>query len=254
VPAVPTAKLQTPNFDATAPKTQAPRQHGTIPANQTLVLPNYAIPLFAVVLVLVAIVALPKILGHRTESSSSATSAAAQPASKPKSVEQPAHGDAGPAAQPVVKNPVKAAAEKKPSPPEKLAVAPSRPANAAPAAALRTGTFPSANAPNSSTASPAHGEVLDQVLPDVSDKARGTIQGKVRVSVRVHVEPAGNVSQAELDAPGPSKYFADIALQAARRWEFTPPEVNGRSVPSEWVIRFEFSQADTKAFPKQVTP
>jgi TonB family protein len=119
---------------------------------------------------------------------------------------------------------------------------------------LRTDTFPSANAPKPSAASPTHGEVLEQVLPDVSDKARGTIHGKVRVTVRVHVEPGGNVSQAELDSPGPSKYFADLALQSARRWEFTAPEVNGRSVPSDWLIRFEFSQSGTQVFPRQSAP
>jgi TonB family protein len=91
-------------------------------------------------------------------------------------------------------------------------------------------------------------------LPDVSNKARSTIHGKVRVTVRAHVERAGNVSQAELDAPGPSKYFADLALKAARRWEFTAPEVNGHSVPSEWLIRFEFSQSGTQAFPRQSAP
>jgi TonB family protein len=91
-------------------------------------------------------------------------------------------------------------------------------------------------------------------LPDVSDKARRTIKGKVRVTVRVHVEPAGNVSQAEFDSPGPSKYFADLALKTARRWEFTAPEVTGHSVPSDWLIRFEFSQSGTQAFPRQTAP
>src|SRR4029077_13038140 len=99
-----------------------------------------------------------------------------------------------------------------------------------------------------------HGEVLDQVLPDVSEKARGTIQGKVRVTVRVHVEPGGNVSQAEFDPPGPSKYFADLAPQAARRWAFTAPEANGHSIPSDWLIRFEFPQSGTQAFPRQTAP
>jgi TonB family protein len=255
VPAVPAAKLQTPKYDAPAPTAQTPRPPGTVPAKQTLVLPNYAIPLLGALLVLVAIVALPKILGHRAESSTSAANAAAQPASRPKPVEQPAHRDPASATQPTAKNSAKAATEKKSAPPEKRVEAPAHPAKAASAAAaLRTDSFPSANAGKSSSTSQAHGEVLDQVLPEVSDRARGTIQGKVRVSVRVHVEPAGNVSQAELDAPGPSKYFADLAIQAARRWEFTAPEVDGHSVPSEWVIRFEFTQADTKAFPTQKTP
>ena len=98
------------------------------------------------------------------------------------------------------------------------------------------------------------GEVLDQVLPDVSPKARGTIQGKVRVSVKVHVDSAGSVSGAELDSAGPSSFFADLALQAARKWAFTPPEVDGKSVASEWRLRFEFTQKDTKVIPAQTAP
>ncbi len=101
---------------------------------------------------------------------------------------------------------------------------------------------------------PGKGEVLDQVLPDVSSKARATIQGKVRVSVIVHVDPAGVVSRAELDSAGPSAFFADLALQAAKKWAFTPPEVNGKSVTSEWRLRFEFTQKDTKVIPAQTAP
>jgi TonB family protein len=100
----------------------------------------------------------------------------------------------------------------------------------------------------------AKGEVLDQVLPDVSQKARATIHGKVRVSVKVHVDPSGGVSEAEFDSPGPSRFFADLALQAARKWAFTPPEVNGKSVASEWQLRFEFTQKDAKVIPRQTAP
>jgi eukaryotic-like serine/threonine-protein kinase len=101
---------------------------------------------------------------------------------------------------------------------------------------------------------PGKGEVLDQVLPDVSPKARATIHGKVRVDVKVHVDQAGSVSEAELDSAGPSPFFADLALQAARKWAFTPPEVNGKSVASEWRLRFEFTQKDTKVIPAQTVP
>jgi len=259
VPAVPAARLQTPRYESSAPKTPSSRPLSAAQPKQTLVLPNYVVPLAGAILVVVAMIALPKILSHRPESSSSASTAAAQPAAQPKPSGQPAHRDTPPPAKPAAPNSLKAGAEKKNAP----AFPPSSPASArsasaaapAPApAVLRTDTFPSANAAKSSAASPSHGEVLEQVLPDVSDKARGTIQGKVRVGVRVHVEPAGNVSQAELASPGPSKYFADLALQSARRWEFTAPEVNGHSVPSEWLIRFEFSQSGTQAFPQQIAP
>jgi TonB family protein len=258
VPAVPAASLQTPRYESSAPKTPSSRPFSATQPRQTLVLPNYVVPVAAVLLLVVAIIVLPKILGRRPESSSTASTTATQSAAPLKRAAEPAHLDNTPAAKPAAPNSLKASAEKKPTsafpPSSPAAVRPSSASAPAPAkAALRTDTFPSANASKSSAAS-ARGEVLDQVLPDVSEKARGTIHGKVRVAVHVHVEPAGNVSQAELEAPGPSRYFADLALQAARRWEFTAPEVNGRSTPSDWLIRFEFSQSGTQAFPRQTAP
>ncbi len=98
------------------------------------------------------------------------------------------------------------------------------------------------------------GEVLQQVLPDVPQTARDTIRGTVRVSVKVHVDPSGSVVEATLDSPGPSKYFANLALGAARRWEFVPPKLDGSNVSSEWSLRFDFTQTATKVFPAQAAP
>ncbi len=98
------------------------------------------------------------------------------------------------------------------------------------------------------------GEVFQEVLPDVPQKARDTIRGKVRVSVRVAVDPSGKVVGATFDSPGPSKYFANLALQAAQRWEFWPAKVDGRFVSSEWILRFEFEPTATHAFPVQAAP
>jgi TonB family protein len=105
-----------------------------------------------------------------------------------------------------------------------------------------------------SAGSVAPGEVLDQVMPDVSPKARATIRGTVRVTVKLHVDPAGNISSAEIFSPGPSKYFADQALQAAHRWDFAPAKVDGHAVPSDWLVRFEFTPSITKVHPTQSTP
>jgi len=98
------------------------------------------------------------------------------------------------------------------------------------------------------------GEVLHEVVPDVSRTARQTIRGKVRVSVRVRVAPSGNVVEATLDSPGPSRYFAGLALQAARRWKFVPPKVDGQEIASVWVLRFEFGRTATKVFPVRKSP
>lgn len=110
--------------------------------------------------------------------------------------------------------------------------------------------------PRSETAASgrAPGEVLHKVLPDVPRKARETIQGKVRVSVRVRVAPSGNVAGATLESPGPSKYFAELALQAARRWKFVPAKADGREIASGWLLRFEFGRTGTKVFPVRKVP
>ncbi len=98
------------------------------------------------------------------------------------------------------------------------------------------------------------GEVLQQVLPDVPQKASGTISGTVRVNVKVNVDPSGNVTAAELDAPGPSRYFANLSLHAARDWKFTPPKVNGENVASAWLLHFGYTSAGPKVAPSQTSP
>jgi TonB family protein len=255
VPAVPAAKLPIPDFQPPSPRAQAqpPRpQAAKDSPSQSLVLPNYVVPVAAVLLVIVAIFALPKILGHRSDSSSSASTASAPSATPPNVAEPPARRATPPSP--------------KPSAPQKTLKAPAEKKSAPTPASVRTGTFSSANAPSapapstgpssaSSTASPsARGEVLDQILPDAPQKALDTIHGVVRVAVRVHVDPTGNVTEATLDSPGPSQYFADLALKASRKWQFNSPEAGGHSVPSEWLIRFHFTPSGPKAIPTQTAP
>jgi TonB family protein len=104
------------------------------------------------------------------------------------------------------------------------------------------------------TGSPRRGEVIEQVLPDVPRSARDTIQGKVRVSVRVAVDASGSVTDAKFQSRGPSAYFANLALKAARRWKFMPPQVDGKDASSEWLLRFEFKRTGTDVHPVQAAP
>jgi len=103
-------------------------------------------------------------------------------------------------------------------------------------------------------AAPVNGPVVHRVLPDIPPKARDTIRGTVRTSVRVAADPSGNVTQATLDSRGPSQYFALLALEAARSWKFTPAKVEGRNVPSEWLLRFEFDNAETNVSVEPAAP
>jgi TonB family protein len=98
------------------------------------------------------------------------------------------------------------------------------------------------------------GRVLEQVLPDVSRGAQNTITGHVKVSVQVSVDASGNVAQAKFVSAGPSKYFAERAMAAARRWKFTPPQVDGQAAASEWVLRFQFGRAGTQVVPAEIKP
>jgi TonB family protein len=98
------------------------------------------------------------------------------------------------------------------------------------------------------------GKVIQQILPDAPQKARETIRGKVRVSVKVHVNESGAVTEASLAAPGPSSYFADRALKAAQLWKFAPAKLDGRNVPSDWLLRFEIDPTSTNVYAKETTP
>jgi eukaryotic-like serine/threonine-protein kinase len=98
------------------------------------------------------------------------------------------------------------------------------------------------------------GQVAEQVLPDVPTSASESIHGTVRVGVRVSVDSSGNVTEADLDSPGPSKYFAHLALEAAQQWKFDPPKMQGRNVLSDWLLHFQFTQKGTKVIPVQSAP
>jgi TonB family protein len=113
---------------------------------------------------------------------------------------------------------------------------------------------PSRPTPRKSGASAAPGAVAETVLPAVSQRSRNTITGKVRVGVRVAVDASGHVVDASLASAGPSQYFANVALQAARRWTFTPPQVGEQAVASEWIVQFAFGRGGVEAHPQQVSP
>ena len=104
------------------------------------------------------------------------------------------------------------------------------------------------------TGSVDHGEVTHKVMPDVPPNARNTITGTVRVTVKVAVDASGAVSHASVILRGPSEYFANQALQAARKWTFTPPTIDGRAIPSEWSLTFEFKSNGTKAVARHTAP
>ncbi|HUI83565.1 MAG TPA: TonB family protein [Candidatus Binatia bacterium] len=98
------------------------------------------------------------------------------------------------------------------------------------------------------------GRVRHEVMPDISGQARNTINGTVKVKVRVEVNTEGRVSRATLAEHAPSSYFATHALEAARQWTFEPPIRGGRPQPAEWTLRFEFRRSGTSAAAQRTSP
>jgi hypothetical protein len=45
-----------------------------------------------------------------------------------------------------------------------------------------------------------------------------------------------------------------LALKAAGKWVFGSPDLEGKSVPSEWLIHFDFAQSGVVALPQQTAP
>ena len=83
------------------------------------------------------------------------------------------------------------------------------------------------------------GSVLHQEIPDVPRATLGKIRGHVNVTVRVLVDPSGNVVGEFFENAGPSRYFARLAGDAAGAWTFAPTEARGSRV---WLLRFEFTR------------
>jgi TonB family protein len=107
--------------------------------------------------------------------------------------------------------------------------------------------------PTAPPGSVSQGAVLNEVLPAVTARSRRTIQGTVRVIVKVHVDASGNVTGA-VPAAASSKFFGDAAVQAVKRWDFSPAKVAGEPAASEWLVRFDITQNDIKVLPAQTKP
>jgi TonB family protein len=86
--------------------------------------------------------------------------------------------------------------------------------------------------------------VLHQENPDISSSARQTIRGVIKIAVRVNVDRSGNVVVATLASHASSKYFARAALDAAKKWKFSPA---ADPASAAWLLHFEFTHAGATA-------
>jgi TonB family protein len=86
--------------------------------------------------------------------------------------------------------------------------------------------------------------LVQEVTPEVPRALSEKIQGRILVTVRVLVDPSGNVMAAMVEKAGPNKSLASLADQAAREWKFAPEDTEGNRV---WVLTFAFTREGVTA-------
>jgi eukaryotic-like serine/threonine-protein kinase len=201
-------------------------------------LPQYVVPVAGIGLALVTVLAGAMLLRHHSQTQAPGSVSVAQPAVQPQPKTKPSTPQPNPPIQQPAQKSAPTVSNQGPVP----SVAPASPPEN------------QSEAASASQAALVRGAVVHQVLPDAPQRARNTIQGKVRVSVKVHVDESGNVTEAAFDSRGPSQYFADRVLQAAQQWKFRPAQVHGRSVPGDWILKFEIDPTAINVSPTEVTP
>ena len=94
----------------------------------------------------------------------------------------------------------------------------------------------------------AAASVLHQETPVLSHSTRNSIHGQVKVTVLVTVDRSGNVVGETVENRGSSRYFARLAADAARKWQFAPTDTQE---PRQWLLEFAFTRggAAAKAIP-----
>jgi TonB family protein len=200
---------------------------------------SYAVPI-AIGLALVAALAVPRFFGHRSEPPPVSDAASELPAAQ----SAPAASDLQ-NNQPILSAP--GAKERKRNSTTSVPV----PVSIRSATPSTERIKPAAKLPAGAIVS---GEVAERVLPDVTESARKSIRGTVKVILKVEVDPSGNVDGMILTSPSASKYFNSAALDAAQKWKFKPPQVAGRDAQSNWSLRFAFTRGETTVVPTQLVP
>lgn len=85
--------------------------------------------------------------------------------------------------------------------------------------------------------------IVHQEIPAISRRARASIRGTIKVTIRVTVDRAGKVVSQGMENRGSSQYFARVAGEAAKKWRFAPDGQDSR----QWLLQFEFTRSGTAA-------
>lgn len=191
---------------------------------------------------------------HHTQPPASIEQTQTVPAATPAQAPPPLVTQANPT-EPSAEVPVPASASAPPTAPDTTSTpqVQTTPAasTAAPAAEppLQSQAQPQIDQTSASAATTINPAVVNQILPDIVPSAMKTISGTIKVAVRVSVDAGGLVTDATLESPSPSKYFAGKSLEAARHWKFKPAPA-----PSNWNLEFQYRQSGIHVATEHTAP
>jgi hypothetical protein len=86
---------------------------------------------------------------------------------------------------------------------------------------------------------PASREIAVQVMPKVTQHSLDAIHGRFAVVMRARANAQGDVTSAEFETRGPSKFFAEKSLAAVKQWHFAPADGS-----QEWTVRFDYGKGE----------
>jgi TonB family protein len=86
---------------------------------------------------------------------------------------------------------------------------------------------------------------LYQIMPNTKPFGYSLVNNDMQIDIQVHIDENGVVRDANpvTGKAGKSTMLTAQALIAARKWRFKPAQVDGRKVPSTYVISFKFRRA-----------
>jgi TonB family protein len=79
------------------------------------------------------------------------------------------------------------------------------------------------------------------VLPDEKFFAPSNVRNEMRVDVQVRIDERGRVSEAHVkNGAEDNGLLRNATLEAAKQWIFEPAKSDGKNIPSDHTIEFQF--------------
>lgn len=110
-----------------------------------------------------------------------------------------------------------------------------------PVAIPQPGAADSRSSGNNATPTPQAPVAIYQEVPRFPPELKSTLVRSATVEVSVKINSSGKVTKADVLPGNAHVLLQRSAVEAARNWKFRPAAINGIAVPSDMVLKFNFT-------------